>query len=236
MLDKIIKRIVFPHKYSSAAYIKHLRKQGIDIGIHSNIWSPTHVYIDTQRPHMLHIGDYVRITYNVTILAHDFSRVVVVMHDHENIGEAKETWIGDNVFIGMNATILMGAHIGNNCIIGAGSVVSGTIPDGVVVAGNPAKIICTIDEYAKKRRSKTLDEAVLFVKKYKEKYGCYPTVEQIGNVFSWLYLPRTKNIIQKYPKLFQLSTINQEQFEEDFLNSKPVFESYEQFLEYVESK
>ena len=55
-------------------------------------------------------------------------------------------------------------------------------------------------------------------------------------VFSWLYLPRTKNIIQKYPKLFQLSTINREQFEEDFLNSKPVFESYEQFLEYVESK
>ena len=47
--------------------------------------------------------------------------------------------IGDNVFIGMNSIILMGSHIGNNVIIGAGSVVSGNIPDNSVVGGGPSQ-------------------------------------------------------------------------------------------------
>ncbi len=192
--------------------------------------------IDTQRPHMLHIGDYVKITNGVVILAHDYSRGVLTICEHENIGEARMTWIGDNVFIGMNAIILMGAHIGDNSIIGAGAVVSGNFPDGVVIAGNPAKVICTIKEYAEKRKSKTIEEAVLYAKCYKEKYGKYPTVEQMTNAFSWLYLPHTKESIQKYPKLFKLSAIDQQQYEEDFLNSKPVFESFDHFLEYVEKE
>ena len=48
--------------------------------------------------------------------------------------------IGDNVFIGMNSIILMGSHIGNNVIIGAGSVVSGNIPDNSVVGGSQPKL------------------------------------------------------------------------------------------------
>ena len=99
------------------------------------MWSPNNSNIDTQRLHMLHIGDYVKITSNVTILTHDYSRSVLAMYCHENIGEARMTYIGDNVFIGMGATILMGTHIGNNSIVGAGAVVSGQFPDGVVIAG-----------------------------------------------------------------------------------------------------
>ena len=49
--------------------------------------------------------------------------------------------IGNNVFIGMNTTILKGTTIGDNVIIGAGSVVTKNIPAGVIVAGNPAKVI-----------------------------------------------------------------------------------------------
>ena len=41
----------------------------------------------------------------------------------------------------MNSIILKGTNIGKNCIIGAGSVVHGTFPDNVIIAGNPAKII-----------------------------------------------------------------------------------------------
>ena len=58
--------------------------------------------------------------------------------------------IGNNVFIGANVTILPGTTIGNNCIIGAGSVVKGICEDNYVYAGNPARKIISIDEYIKK--------------------------------------------------------------------------------------
>jgi maltose O-acetyltransferase len=49
--------------------------------------------------------------------------------------------IGDNVFVGMGARILKGTTIGSDSVIGAGSVVTGSIPAGVVAAGNPARVI-----------------------------------------------------------------------------------------------
>ena len=53
----------------------------------------------------------------------------------------KPVFIGKNVFIGCNCLILKGTQIGDNTTIGAGSVVSGTIPANCIVAGNPARII-----------------------------------------------------------------------------------------------
>ncbi len=53
--------------------------------------------------------------------------------------------IGDNCFIGMNSIILKGTRIGNNVIVGAGSVVQGAFPDNCIIAGNPAKVIRQLD-------------------------------------------------------------------------------------------
>lgn len=57
----------------------------------------------------------------------------------------KPITIGNNVWIGGNATICPGVTLGNNVVIGAGAVVTKDFPDDVVIAGNPAKIIKTID-------------------------------------------------------------------------------------------
>ena len=74
---------------------------------------------------MLRIGNNVRITHGVQILTHDYSKSVLETKFGENIGEGAETIIGNNVFIGMESILLMGSHVGNNVIIGAGGVVHG---------------------------------------------------------------------------------------------------------------
>lgn len=58
---------------------------------------------------------------------------------------AEPVTIGNSVWIGGSATILPGVTIGNNVVVGAGAVVSRDVPDNVVVAGNPARIIKRID-------------------------------------------------------------------------------------------
>ncbi|SKA83752.1 2,3,4,5-tetrahydropyridine-2,6-dicarboxylate N-acetyltransferase [Clostridium sp. USBA 49] len=65
--------------------------------------------------------------------------------------------IGDDVLIGANAVILEGVKVGNGAIVAAGSVVTEDVPEGVVVAGTPAKIIKTVDERTKEK-TKILDD------------------------------------------------------------------------------
>jgi len=64
--------------------------------------------------------------------------------------------IGDNTYLGWGVTVLPGVTIGANCVIGAGAVVSRSIPDNSVAVGVPARVIRTLDEY----RKKTFAEAV----------------------------------------------------------------------------
>ena len=65
--------------------------------------------------------------------------------------------IGDNTFIGMGTIILPGVAVGKNVIVGAGSVVTRSIPDNVVAGGNPARVFCSLQEYMEKG-SKRVEE------------------------------------------------------------------------------
>lgn len=108
--------------------------------------------IDTLIPQMVEIGENFTSGPNSIILAHDASLFV-----HTGKYRVEKTIIGNNVFVGANAVILPGVKIGDNSIIGAGAVVTKNIPQNVVVAGNPAKFICTIEEYIEKcERKKVL--------------------------------------------------------------------------------
>lgn len=80
-------------------------------------------------PKGIHIGNYTMVA-GATILTHDMCRSIKC-----------DTFIGDNSFIGGGSFILPGVHIGNNVIVGMGSVVTKDVPDNCIVAGNPARII-----------------------------------------------------------------------------------------------
>lgn len=228
-----INKLLHPTDYSSEAYISHLRKCGVKIGKQCYIYSPQTVKIDASRPYLLEIGDQVVFTRGVTILTHDYSHTVMRKKYGTQHGDAKSVKIGNNVFLGIDSLILMGTTIGNNVIIGAKSVVRGTIPDNVVVAGNPARIVATLDEYHEKRKARELDCAKENVRLCIERLGRTPTIKEMGDAFAWLYLPRNEQTITQYSGFFHLSGDDHEKLVSEFMKSTPVFESYEKFLEWA---
>ena len=62
-----------------------------------------------------------------------------------SIGNVRPIYIGENVWIGSKAIILAGTIIGKNSIVGAGAVVKGIFPENVIIAGNPAKMVKSIE-------------------------------------------------------------------------------------------
>lgn len=107
--------------------------------------------IDTLIPEFVEIGDNFVSAPNSIILAHDASTFL-----HSGKHRVEKTKIGNNVFLGAGAIILPGVTIGDNVIIGAGAIVTKSFPAGVVVAGNPAKIITRVDSYIAKCKSKSV--------------------------------------------------------------------------------
>lgn len=81
---------------------------------------------------------------NVMMIDHD-GHGIHPNNRRNDIGKVAAIHIGKNVWIGSRVTILPGTTIGNNCIVGAGALVKGIFPDNTIIAGNPAKIIKTIN-------------------------------------------------------------------------------------------
>ena len=116
------------------------------------LWQP---YTIPSEPYLVSIGDNVKVTAGVRFITHDISPAVFGYAGYK-VNEKclyymDKIIIGNNVMIGADSIILSGVTIGNNVIIGAGSVVTKDVEDGSGVAGNPAKVIGSFDEIAKKK-------------------------------------------------------------------------------------
>ena len=132
-----------------------LKRHGLRIGRNCEILNG---FDFGSEPWLVTIGNNVRISAGVRITTHDGGLWVLrnlysELHCADKFGRVI---IGDNVHIGMDAMIMPGVTIGDNCVVGARAVVTHDVPDGSVVAGVPARVIESIEAYKNKSACKVL--------------------------------------------------------------------------------
>lgn len=96
----------------------------------------SNVGLDKLNPKGIHIGSGCLIASGTTILSHEH---IFVKPDGSYY--FKDTYIGNNCFIGIRSLICPGVHIGNECVVGGGTIVTKDVPDNCMVVGVPAKIV-----------------------------------------------------------------------------------------------
>lgn len=143
-------------------------------------------------------------------------------------GGVAPTYIGNNVFIGNGAIILMNTRIGNNTIVAAGSVVSGIFPDNVVIAGIPGRVVSTLDDYYKKRVERQYNEAANMVRCYRNAFGCNPPKDKLPAYF-FLFENRDYELNKTFLSRMYLRGTYAEAVGK-FRETRPMFSSYDAFL------
>lgn len=133
--------------------LRYARKIGVTIGEDNFLpdkkcWS--------SEPYLITVGSHCQITAGVRFLTHGGGQVVRdIMPNFDTFGKIK---IGDYVYLGNNCLIMPGVTIEDHVLVAAGSVVTKSVPYGMVVAGNPAKIICSIEEYLARNKRYNTDK------------------------------------------------------------------------------
>lgn len=125
--------------------VQQARNAGVKLGVNNLFYSR---FWCASEPYLISIGDNCQITVGVKIFTHGGCHVARKrIPDFDCFGKVV---IGNNVYIGNNALIMPGVTIGDNVLVAAGAVVCHSIPDNVVVGGNPAKILGTLDKFIEK--------------------------------------------------------------------------------------
>lgn len=159
---RILNRIMRLYKRFFWSLEKQARHAGVIMGkqnrIESKFWS--------SEPYLITIGSNCALTEGTKIFTHGGARVARGKYpDFDVFGKVV---LGNRVYVGTGAMIMPGVTIGDNVLIAAGSVVTKSIPSNVVVAGNPAKYICSLDEYIKRNLPFNTDSKTLGLKEKKE--------------------------------------------------------------------
>lgn len=222
-IKDIFKKLIYKEKASSESYINYLRNKGMKIGKNLLIPDIHSIVIDETRPWLINIGDDVVITAGVHILTHGYDLTVLRKYYGELYGSSGKVTIGNNVFIGVKATILKGVTIGDNVIIGAHSLITKDVPSNCVVGGNPARIIMTLDEYRNKRKQEYIEEAKELAKEYYKTYGKKPDIQKFHEFFP-IMLRREETDKSKF-RSFRIDS-----FEKKYFETEPIYNNLDEFL------
>lgn len=156
MIKGIIKKLIY--RIRGEYTIDQLRKMGLTVG--ENFNPQLGFELDPSHCWLIEIGEDVTFGPHVQVLAHDAS-----MYHHLGYTRIGKVVIGNNVFVGAGSIILPNVKIGDNVIIGAGSIVTQDIPENVVCAGNPAKILDSVDNFIAKHK-KCMNESPVYDESY----------------------------------------------------------------------
>ncbi len=136
-----------------------LRSLGMHIGNSVNL--PRDLWIDTSHCHLISIGDNCGFGPQCLILAHDAQ-----MDEYLDAARLGRVVIHESCHIGARSVILAGVEIGPRTIVGAGSVVSKSLPPNTVCVGSPAVPVATLDEYLERHRRKIESSTKFDFQKY----------------------------------------------------------------------
>ena len=128
---------------------QYMRKHGVKVGKHCSISTrmiPSEGYL-------LEIGNYVRIAANTSFYSHGGIWALRHLMNDPNLDIFGKIIIGDYTSIGSNVMVMPGVTIGKGCIVGGGSVVTKSVPDGCMVAGNPARFIGYTEDFYKRLKN-----------------------------------------------------------------------------------
>lgn len=142
-MQKILMFISFLYHTIKGDALWIMKRRGLKVGKNFVLAGS---YLDLRFLHLITMGDDVRLSKN-TLLAHDASMNASL--GYSRIGKIT---IGNRVFIGYETIILPGVTIGDDVIIGAGSVVTHDIPSRSIAMGNPAKVTGTLDDFLKRKK------------------------------------------------------------------------------------
>jgi acetyltransferase-like isoleucine patch superfamily enzyme len=220
-----------PYRRNSMAFLTYLRKCGIKIGAGTRCFDSHNIIIDVTRPELIEIGSHMFLHAGTTIMSHDWASWNFIESHAEFYPSHGRVKIGDNVWLGRNVTICKGVTIGDNCIIGIGSVVTKSIPANSVAAGVPARVICTYEEYIEKRRTEYVNEAIEYASAI-IKSGRVPRVEDFKDDYPcFVDGENYKDYDYPYSKVF-----NPRQFSIWKQNHKKIYKGFEEFIQVVKDQ
>lgn len=146
MIKYLFRQLQWMFYYRDTA--KLAKKLGVSVGVEVKILGNPYRIFGSE-PWLVSIGDHVEITNGCRFLTHD-GGAWVFRKEYPSYDVFGPITVGNNVFVGTDSTILPGVKIGDNCVIGARSVVTKDVASNTVVAGCPAKFIKTVEEYKSK--------------------------------------------------------------------------------------
>ena len=214
---------------TAKGYEQWLREQGVVIGKNLRLFNHNSIRFDTTTPGLITVGDNVSITADVSILTHDFCSSVFRQKYYDYVPGRSKVVIGNNVYIGQKAMILRGVTIGDNVIVGAGAIVTKDVPSDSVVAGIPARVVCTLDEYYQKRKAKAVEEAKQYARDLYYYRGVKPKVEDFWEEFA-LFYHEEENYPEAFIQRIKNVQLPGELYDEFIKYNKPMYASFEDFL------